>query len=141
MRSFSLAHQRRRRPPSVMISKSDISMCLGISLSLRGYARMSDRKGGQFIGASNARWPDVGASGVVILMAASSALVEAQGYTGRDYQKGSIRNLETGRRQFFHQRLAPSKGVLQAKLVPTGLPFNRVGMGNGTKLVLTRPCC
>jgi len=48
IRSFSLADQRRRRPPSAMISISDISTCSGICLSLHGYAQVSARNGGQF---------------------------------------------------------------------------------------------
>ena len=39
---------QRRRPPSVMISISDISTCSGICPSLHGYARMSGRNRGQF---------------------------------------------------------------------------------------------
>ena len=38
IRSFSDDDQRRLRPPSVMISYSDISTCLGLSLSLHCYA-------------------------------------------------------------------------------------------------------
>ena len=40
--------RRRRRPPSVIISISDISMCLGICRSLLGQAKVSGRNGGQF---------------------------------------------------------------------------------------------
>ncbi len=48
IRCFSAADQRRRRPPSVMISISDMSMCLRLSLSLLGQAKVSGRNGGQF---------------------------------------------------------------------------------------------
>lgn len=40
--------QRRRRPPSVMISTLAISMSSGISLSLHVQAWVSGRNGGQF---------------------------------------------------------------------------------------------
>src|SRR5690606_33418890 len=55
IRSFSAAVQRRRRPPSVMISISDISTCSGICPSLQGYAQVSGRNGGQFTKASGFR--------------------------------------------------------------------------------------
>lgn len=42
------ASQRRRRPPSRIISSSDIGMCLGICPSLHDYARVSGRNGGRF---------------------------------------------------------------------------------------------
>ena len=43
-----VADQRRRRPPSVMISIPDISTCLRLSLSLLGQAKGSARNEGQF---------------------------------------------------------------------------------------------
>jgi len=49
MAALKNLEERRRRPPSVMISISDISTCLGICLSLHGYAQVSGRNGGQFI--------------------------------------------------------------------------------------------
>src|SRR6056297_3716770 len=48
IRSFSAELQRRRRPPSVMISTSDMSTCLGICLSLLVQAQVSGLKRGQF---------------------------------------------------------------------------------------------
>jgi len=47
IRSFAAELQRRRRPPSVMISTSDMSTRLGICLSLQVQAQVSGRKWGQ----------------------------------------------------------------------------------------------
>lgn len=48
IRSFSVTVQRRRRPPSMMISISDIRTYSGICLSYHGYAQVPGRNSDQF---------------------------------------------------------------------------------------------